>query len=98
MRFEWDPAKNQANKRKHRVGFELAQHVFEDPDGQEIINGTDEEYGEERWVAIGRPDLNRTLVLSVIFTPRHPDILRIISARKADPEDEQHSFQSRSTP
>lgn len=31
MRFEWDEAKNDANKRKHGVSFEAASTVFDDP-------------------------------------------------------------------
>jgi len=31
VRFEWDEAKNRANRRKHGVSFELAQRVFDDP-------------------------------------------------------------------
>jgi hypothetical protein len=29
--FEWDAAKDRANRAKHGVGFELAQHAFLDP-------------------------------------------------------------------
>lgn len=31
MRFEWDEAKNQRNLLKHRVRFETAALVFDDP-------------------------------------------------------------------
>lgn len=31
IRFEWDPAKARSNERKHGVSFEIALHVFEDP-------------------------------------------------------------------
>lgn len=91
MRFEWDPAKNVGNKRKHRVAFEIARNVFADPARLEG-DITEDEYGEERWEAVGRPDPARDIVLSVIFTPRPSDIVRIISARKADPEDEQSYY------
>lgn len=91
MRFEWDPAKNAANQQKHRVPFGLAQRVWDDPSHLEG-NVTEDEYGEDRWEAIGRPDLSRPIVLSVIFTPREPGILRIISARKADPDDERDYY------
>jgi uncharacterized DUF497 family protein len=29
--FEWDAAKDRANRTKHGIGFELAQHAFLDP-------------------------------------------------------------------
>jgi len=31
MRFEWDEEKAEENRRKHRVTFEPAQEVFDDP-------------------------------------------------------------------
>jgi len=30
LRFEWDPAKEQANRRKHKVSFQEAETVFAD--------------------------------------------------------------------
>lgn len=86
MRFDWDPAKNAENIRKHRVAFQDAARVFNDPNRLEG-DVTEDDYGEVRWEAIGRPDLARHILLSVIFTERFPDTLRIISARKADPDD-----------
>jgi uncharacterized protein len=29
--FEWDAAKDRANRAKHGIGFELTQHAFLDP-------------------------------------------------------------------
>jgi len=29
--FEWDESKNQLNKKKHKVSFEIAQIAFADP-------------------------------------------------------------------
>lgn len=29
--FEWDAAKDKVNRTKHGIGFELAQHAFQDP-------------------------------------------------------------------
>jgi len=31
MRFEWDEEKNRRNLAKHRIGFQTAKLVFEDP-------------------------------------------------------------------
>ena len=86
MRFDWDAAKNAANIRKHDVAFHDSARVFDDPDRLEL-DVTEDDYGEVRWETIGRPDLARHFLLSVIFTERFPDTLRIISARKADPDD-----------
>lgn len=51
MRFEWDEAKNRANQDKHRVSFETASEIFDDPlhasRPDRIIDG------EQRWPTIG---------------------------------------------
>lgn len=31
MRFEWDAAKNEANRIKHQIDCEAAKFVFDDP-------------------------------------------------------------------
>lgn len=36
MRFEWDPIKAEANRRKHGVSFEEAESAFSDPTGFEF--------------------------------------------------------------
>lgn len=81
--FEWDPAKAESNRRKHGVSFELAMRVFADPyalSQQDRIEG-----GEYRWKTIGM--IEGTLVLVVAHADREEDgieIIRIISARRAD--------------
>ena len=83
MKVVWDEGKNQINQRKHRLTFEVAQLVCDDPlhvSRQERIEG-----GEQRWQTIG---LVHGLVLllvahSVIEADGH-ETIRIISARKAD--------------
>lgn len=51
MRFEWDDAKSRQNLRRHRVGFETAVLVFDDPYAITVRDpGVDE---EERWTTIG---------------------------------------------
>lgn len=85
MRFEWDNAKAQANRRKHGISFEIAQHVFYDPDAlveQDRIEG-----GEPRWQTLGTVDGVLLLLVahSVEFGEDEPDeTIRIISARRAD--------------
>ena len=31
MKFEWDENKNLINKKKHKISFETAAYVFDDP-------------------------------------------------------------------
>ena len=81
MRFEWDPAKELANRNKHGIGFADAATVFNDPLHVSKLDGYDS--GEERWQAIGMSD--GVLLLLVVHCHRDDDdgeIIRIISARR----------------
>jgi uncharacterized DUF497 family protein len=53
MRFEWDPNKSRANRRKHGVSFETASLVFDDPNHLSVQDRFEE--GEERWQTLGSP-------------------------------------------
>ena len=79
MVFEWDPAKNQANIRKHRIDFADVPQVF---NGPMVINlDTRHDYREDRWIGIG---LLRQSVIVVVYVEKVGDTIRIISARKAE--------------
>jgi hypothetical protein len=82
VEFEWDPVKAALNRRKHGISFPFAARVFLDQNRLERLD-TREEYGEERWVVLGRVD---EWVLVVLYTIRGSHI-RIFSARKADRND-----------
>lgn len=86
--FEWDDEKSISNWRKHRVTFEEARRVFLDERRIEIL---DDDRDEERWLAIG---LVVTTCLAVVFTERNQRT-RIISARKADKNEQADYFQAR---
>lgn len=80
MKITWDENKNALNKIKHRVSFELAQLVFEDPlhisQRDRVVNG------EERWQAVGLAP--GALLLLVVHTWADYDgeeHIRIVSAR-----------------
>jgi len=79
MRFEWDRAKAEANRRKHRVSFDEAATVFFDPLSVTIAD-PDHSSGERRFVTMGTSSTGRLLV--VAHTERG-SILRLISARPA---------------
>src|SRR5260370_39234499 len=51
MVFDWDETKNRANRVKHRVSFEAATLVFEDPHAVGVPDRVEE--GEERWQTVG---------------------------------------------
>lgn len=84
MEFEWDEEKNKANQRKHRISFEEAAEIFCYPMYELVDPRFD--YGEERFIAIGRN--NQMLILTVVYTERETRI-RIISARRANKQEKQ---------
>jgi uncharacterized DUF497 family protein len=84
LRFEWDPRKNAANKRKHGVSFEEARTVFYDERAL-LIQDPDEE-DDSRFVLLGLSAGLRTLVVCHCY--REDDyVIRIVSARKANREE-----------
>ena len=81
LRFEWDPAKEQANRRKHKVSFQEAESVFADERAR-ILDDPDHSEAEDRFVVLGLSSRFRVLV--VVHTYRgYEDVIRIISARRA---------------
>ena len=92
--FEWDPAKAASNLRKHKVDFELAATVFQDPFMQSILDEDHSEF-EQRWMTMGRARDGRLLVVSHTDARTEGDktSVRLISARPAT-RDEQRQFES----
>jgi uncharacterized DUF497 family protein len=86
-RFEWDEAKDRLNKKKHGFSFNEILEVFDDP---AFLEGFDWEHSgkEERFYGIGC--LNNILYIIAFYTLRE-ERRRIISARKAD-KDEQEAY------
>lgn len=81
--FAWDEVKNLGNKAKHKVSFELACRVFDDPlhlsRSERVVDG------EERWQTIGQ--VGGVVILLVAHTCsdyQDETLIRIISARKAN--------------
>jgi hypothetical protein len=87
LRFEWDPAKGRANERKHGVSFEEAQTVFADDLGM-LIHDPDHSDDEDRFVILGLSSSLRALVVCHCYR-EGDDVIRIISARKADRQERQ---------
>ena len=80
MRFEWDPEKAAENLAKHDISFDQAIKAFDDPDALFIIDSEHSE-GELREKLLGMAD--DTGIVLVVFTERHGEVIRIISAREA---------------
>jgi uncharacterized DUF497 family protein len=89
MKFEWDENKNRINKEKHDISFEEAKEVFDDA---LHISKLDYRfnYFEERWITIGSTSKHKILVVAnLFFSDEGEEIIRIISARKANTKERQ---------
>jgi uncharacterized DUF497 family protein len=82
MRFEWDENKRQLNTAKHGIDFVLASQLF---DGRPCVDLDSPRESEHRIVRIGNLSGR---VIAVVWTRRGPDVIRIISARRARREEE----------
>jgi uncharacterized DUF497 family protein len=87
MQFEWDEKKNEANQRTHGIDFKHISEIF---NGPMIINIDDRfPHDEERYIGIG---FLRNIIAVVAFVEKEEDVIRIISARKAN-KHESKSFE-----
>ena len=85
-RYEWDEGKNQSNYVKHGLSFQTAVLIFDDPNVvSEIERIVD---CEERWQSMGV--IGSVMIVLVAHTWKLQDgdeIIRVISARKATPNE-----------
>ena len=87
MRFEWDENKRRVNIVKHKVDFADVAEMFQGP--MMVRSDLTNDYGEDRQIGYGVIK-NRVMVL--VFTEPKPDIIRVISLRKAS-KYEQEKFE-----
>lgn len=82
--FDWDPDKDQQNRRKHRFSFRHAATVFRDPF---MLSVYDDEHSEDedRWITLGLDSSGILRVIVHTFEQSTPESMsiRIISARAA---------------
>ena len=86
MRFVGDERKSRSNCAKHKVSFETAMLVFEDPFALSVQDRVIE--GERRWQTLGL--VGGVVILLVAHTYEEEngeEVIRIISARKATPHE-----------
>ena len=93
IRFDWDRRKNKTNRQKHGVSFEEASTVFYDDYAVQFFD-PDHSEDEDRFLLLGVSFRLRVLVVCHCF--RQSDgLIRIISARKADTDEEQEYWERR---
>ena len=82
IEFEWDARKDAANQRKHGVSFQEASAAFSDEHGL-LMEDPEHSDEEDRFVLLGMSHRLRLLVVCHCFR-KSDEVIRIISARKAD--------------
>jgi uncharacterized DUF497 family protein len=80
VRFEWDPAKADTNRRRHGISFHEVLELF--TSGVDYLEIFDDEHSleEDRLIAIGPAPCG---VVVVVHTEPSEGVVRIISARRA---------------
>jgi uncharacterized protein len=92
LEFEWNEDKAATNWRDHGVAFQEAVKAFQDPFAVEHIDDR-EDYGEERINLIG---MCEGVLVHVTYTERSEERIRIISARRAKPHEQDHYYRENS--
>jgi uncharacterized protein len=91
--FERDKQKDKANIKKHGISFDDARSVFYDEKAIQFFD-PDHSDDEDRFILLGISFKLKVLVVCHCF--RESDkVIRIISARKADGDEEQEYWRNR---
>ncbi len=86
IEFSWDARKARENLKKHTVSFEEASTVFFDENAR-LIHDPGHSGQEDRFVLLGLSCKLRLLVVCHCYRGKER-IIRIISARKADKQEQ----------
>ena len=85
LEFDWHENKYARNWRDHRVSFEEAQSVFSDERAL-LIDDPDHSDDEDRFILLGLSSRPRLLLVCHCYR-RDSEVIRIISARQAEPRE-----------
>jgi len=83
MQYVWDLAKDVLNQRKHGLSLADGISALEDPRRDSWIDDRFD-YGEDRIATLGVSEVH---VLYVVSTQWDEETIRIISVRKAEPDE-----------
>ena len=86
VKFSWDARKAKQNLTKHRISFEEASTVFFDENAR-LIHDPGHSAEEDRFVLLGLSCKLRLFVVCHCYRGKER-IIRIISARKADKQEQ----------
>ncbi|PCI65994.1 MAG: hypothetical protein COB26_11945 [Piscirickettsiaceae bacterium] len=93
LKFEWDKNKNRTNIKKHGVSFEEACATFYDEHAIQFVDSEHSE-DEDRFLLLGSNLGLKTLVVCHCYRENETSV-RIISARKADRDEQQYYWSER---
>jgi len=93
LEFEWDKRKEAANVKKHGVTFEEARTAFYDESAIQFYDPDNTEQ-EVRFILLGLSLKPQVLVVCHCFRESET-VVRIISARKADKDEERAYWERR---
>ncbi len=93
LEFEWDKRKDKTNVKEHGISFDEARTVFYDENAFQFFD-PDHSDDEDRFILLGISFKLKVLVVCHCY--RESDtVIRIISARKADGDEEQEYWRNR---
>ena len=93
LEFEWDKKKDKANLKKHGISFDEARTVFYDESALQFFD-PDHSENEDRFLLLGTSFKLKAVVVCHWYREEET-IIRIISARKADQDEEQFYWRKR---
>lgn len=93
IRFEWDRRKEKASIKRHGVSFEEARTAFYDENAIQFYD-PDHSEEEDRFILLGLSLKPQVLVVCNCFR-EHETVVRIISARQADRDEELEYWKQR---
>jgi uncharacterized protein len=91
--FDWDNKKDKTNIKKHGVSFEEALTAFYDENAIQYFD-PDHSDEEDRFILLGISYKLKILVVCHCFR-ENDSVIRIISARKADKDEEYEYWRNR---
>ena len=93
LQFDWDSQKDKKNRKKHGVSFDEAETAFYDEHAIRFYD-PDHSEDEDRYILLGTSFKLKTLVVCHCYR-QEETLIRIISARKAEPDEEQAYWSNR---
>ncbi len=93
LEFEWDKKKNKTNLKRHGVSFDEERTVFYDEYALQFFDPEHSE-NEDRFLLLGTSFKLKALVVCHCYREEET-VIRIISARKADQDEEQFYWRKR---